>query len=60
MKKERYIVELIRPEGVSKLEMKEYIEEAVAAWKGQLYSEDPMFYLDWETVKCLSFRKKST
>lgn len=34
MKKEKYIVELVRPRGVTVSEMKRYIRDAVEAWGG--------------------------
>lgn len=52
-RRERYIVELIRPEGVSVAEMKEYIDNAVSSWCGQFeppnednnYTGNPLFDL---------------
>lgn len=44
MPREKYIVTVTRPEGVSITEMRDYIREAVDMWGGQLHPDDPMFY----------------
>lgn len=46
-----YRVTLDVPDGVNDTEMKAYIEEAVAVWKGQKHPEDPLFDLDGKSVK---------
>ncbi len=55
MRKEQYIVEIERPEGVSVAEMKEYIRDAVGAWKGGMHPEDAIFYLDHDSIKVKKF-----
>lgn len=54
----RYSVTLMKPPGVSHPRMVEYIEEAVAAWMGQLHPDDPLFQLDASTVKVVRGRRK--
>jgi hypothetical protein len=56
--REKYIVSLVRPAGVSKTEMKAYIEDAVACMKGCYDPESPIFDLDGSAVKCFSERKQ--
>jgi hypothetical protein len=41
-----YIVSVVLPEGVNAKMMREYIQSAVASWRGGLDPEDPLFELD--------------
>lgn len=45
MKKEQYIVTVMRPDKVSVNEMKSYIRDAVNGWSGQFHPDDPLFHL---------------
>lgn len=56
MRLEKYVVTLERPSGVTKTEMKAYIEEAVSAWNGSFRPEDPLFDLDRDSVHVTSLR----
>lgn len=44
MPREKYVVTVTRPAGVSITEMRNYIREAVDMWGGQFHPDDPMFY----------------
>lgn len=43
--KERYVIEVERPAGVTKAQMKHYIKTAVWNWSGGGDPEDPLFYI---------------
>ena len=47
----KFKVKVDLPEGCKIADMQEYIEEAVATWKGCKHPEDSIFDLDWKTVK---------
>lgn len=49
-------VSLDVPVGVTTTEVKEYIMNSVASWKGQLHPENPLINLDPESVKCSSLK----
>ncbi len=68
MTTKRFIVELDIPDDVSFIRMKDYIQEAVATWKGQLRppgsldsmdAGDPLFLLDGDSVKVMGYRRKA-
>lgn len=40
--KERYIIEVDRPEGMTRADMKEYIADAVGGWKGGYEADHPL------------------
>lgn len=42
---------------VSAADWKQYIEEAVGCWKGSFSPDNPLFELDSDDVKCVSFAK---
>ena len=56
-KREDYRVSLVRPDGVTVAEMREYIEDAVASMKGGGNPDEAIFYLDGDTVRCTRLRK---
>lgn len=41
--REVYLVSVVRPEGVTKAEMAEYIKDAVETWGGGYSPDDPLF-----------------
>jgi len=45
-----YTVSVVLPEGVSASMMKEYIQTAVASWRGGMNPEDPLFGLDGRLI----------
>lgn len=47
----KFIVTTEIPEGATVTGMKEYIKEAISAWKGGLPPEDPIFDLNREKIK---------
>lgn len=49
-------VYLTMPEGAAEDEVMDYIEDAVATWKGQLHPDNPIFDLDPDSV---SVRRRS-
>lgn len=57
-RKRSFIVALEIPEEVSIAAMKSYIAEAVGAWKGQYPTDEPMFYLDNNTITVTQNRKQ--
>lgn len=68
--RKRFIVELELPEEATYREALAYIEEAVAAWRGQLrppgsYDNpnelgDPMWYLESNLVKVIRYTRRRT
>lgn len=56
-RRERYEIELVRPEGVGKLEMRDYIREAVASWRGQYMPDDPRFDIGSDPIRVRSKKK---
>lgn len=58
MKKEKYIVTLVRPAGVTKEEIKSYILDAVATMKGCYDPEDLITDLNPDTVSVTNFRSR--
>ena len=55
--KRAFQVTLEMPRGVKVGEMSDYILDAVQTWKGQLHPDDPLFDLDYETVRVVSLGK---
>lgn len=49
--KAQFTVEVAIPLGTTTADMRDYIEEAVQVWCGQLPSTDRMFWIDPKTVK---------
>lgn len=49
-KKRKFVVTLYLPEGADTLHAREYVKDAVGAWKGGLHPEDPMFDLNPKRV----------
>jgi hypothetical protein len=49
--KRQFIVTVEMPNGVTVKEMKEYILDAVATWKGQLDPECDLFWLNSDKVR---------
>ena len=45
------------PEGVSRQDMREYIEDAVGGWKGGFHPENPLFDLDRGGVTVTQYRR---
>lgn len=58
MKRESYIVTLVRPKGVTKKEMRQYIEDAVSCWKGGSDPDGALYELDGMSVKVRSMPGK--
>lgn len=52
-----FTVSFIQPVDSSVLNCKEYIEEAVKSSWGSLHPTDPMFELDYNTVRVTRYRK---
>lgn len=52
--KRKFIVTLEIPRGVTVSEMKNYIEDAVACWKGGGDPEGALFDLDGDSVKVVA------
>jgi hypothetical protein len=46
-----FLVRLIPPPGTHPSDLREYVEDAVATWKGSYRPEDPIFGLDGDTVR---------
>lgn len=49
--KKHFLVTVEIPNGVSVRDMQNYIRDAIQMWKGQEHPDDPIFNLDWDTVK---------
>ena len=50
-------ITLERPPGVYMEDLKRYIEDAVASWKGQFHPEEPLRHLNGDSVKVVSLRR---
>lgn len=46
-----FLVSLDVPEGCTLAEIEGYIREAVQTWKGQGDPDEPLYELDWRSVK---------
>lgn len=53
----QFRVKIAIPEGVSVVEMKEYIRESVSSWAGSLHPDEPLFDLNRKSVKVTSLRR---
>ena len=49
-----FMVQVEMPEGATVEDMRAYIWDAVATWKGQLHPDEPIFDLDSDKVRVLS------
>lgn len=49
-----FIVQVEMPEGCTVDDMRAYIWDAVATWRGQLHPDEPLFDLDGDSVRVLS------
>lgn len=56
--KAKFTVTLDMPEGMSKGDMKQYIEDAVKSWAGCYPPNEPVFDLNRNSVKATHQRKK--
>jgi len=57
-KKVSFKVSVDLPDGCKIAEMRDYIEESVATWKGCKHPEEPIFDLDWKSVKVTRILEK--
>ena len=57
-RRREFRVSVVVPEDVTDEDMKEYIAEAVGTWKGQMHPDEPLYELDYKTIKVTRINKK--
>ena len=50
------VVRLKLPVGATKRDAERYVRDSVQSWKGGMSPDDPMFDLDYKTVKVIPLR----